>query len=36
VFGSKNEVERIERYHTEPAEFELSNPLFGKSSLFRD
>ena len=36
VFGSKNEVERIERYHTEPAEVELSNPLFGKSSLFRD
>jgi fructose-1,6-bisphosphatase I/sedoheptulose-1,7-bisphosphatase len=36
VFGSKNEVERIERYHTEPAEVEWSNPLFGKSSLFRD
>ena len=36
VFGSKNEVERIERYHTEPVEFESGNPLFGKSSLFRD
>ena len=36
VFGSKNEVERIERYHSEPVEVELSNPLFGKSSLFRD
>jgi fructose-1,6-bisphosphatase I/sedoheptulose-1,7-bisphosphatase len=36
VFGSKNEVERIERYHTEPQDVELSNPLFGKSSLFRD
>jgi fructose-1,6-bisphosphatase I/sedoheptulose-1,7-bisphosphatase len=36
VFGSKNEVQRIERYHKEPAEFEMSDPLFGKSSLFRD
>jgi len=36
VFGSRNEVERIERYHSEPQAFELSNPLFGKSGLFRD
>ncbi|MBK9346693.1 MAG: class 1 fructose-bisphosphatase [Burkholderiales bacterium] len=36
IFGSKNEVERIERYHAEPAQVEISNPLFGKSSLFRD
>jgi fructose-1,6-bisphosphatase I/sedoheptulose-1,7-bisphosphatase len=36
VFGSKNEVERIERYHTEPARNELINPLFAKRSLFRD
>jgi fructose-1,6-bisphosphatase I/sedoheptulose-1,7-bisphosphatase len=36
VFGSKNEVERIERYHAEPANCGLSNPLFAKSSLFRD
>ena len=36
VFGSKNEVERIERYHTEPARNELINPLFADRSLFRD
>jgi fructose-1,6-bisphosphatase I/sedoheptulose-1,7-bisphosphatase len=36
VFGSKNEVERIERYHTEPAKNELNNPLFAERSLFRD
>ncbi|MGI9133774.1 MAG: class 1 fructose-bisphosphatase [Rhodoferax sp.] len=35
VFGSKNEVERIERYHTEPAPVENSNPLFAERSLFR-
>ena len=39
VFGSKNEVERIERYHDEPlplkkADFET--PLFAERSLFRD
>ena len=36
VFGSKNEVERIERYHTEPARNELINPLFAERSLFRN
>ncbi|MFM1906404.1 MAG: hypothetical protein RLZZ591_81 [Pseudomonadota bacterium] len=36
VFGSRNEVERIERYHAEPAQVELENPLFAKRSLFRD
>ncbi len=36
VFGSKNEVERIERYHAEPIKVELSNPLFAERSLFRD
>jgi fructose-1,6-bisphosphatase I / sedoheptulose-1,7-bisphosphatase len=37
VFGSKNEVERIERYHAEPAAYkEDSNPLFAERSLFRD
>jgi fructose-1,6-bisphosphatase I/sedoheptulose-1,7-bisphosphatase len=36
VFGSKNEVERIERYHAEPVEVELHNPLFAERSLFRD
>ena len=35
VFGSKNEVERIERYHREPASVELHNPLFAERSLFR-
>jgi fructose-1,6-bisphosphatase I/sedoheptulose-1,7-bisphosphatase len=36
VFGSKNEVERVERYHAEPVKTELKNPLFAERSLFRD
>ena len=37
VFGSRNEVDRIERYHAEPAkDVEIDNPLFSKRSLFRD
>jgi fructose-1,6-bisphosphatase I / sedoheptulose-1,7-bisphosphatase len=36
VFGSRNEVERIERYHTEPAPRAIDNPLFAERSLFRD
>jgi fructose-1,6-bisphosphatase I/sedoheptulose-1,7-bisphosphatase len=36
VFGSKNEVERIERYHHEPATKERGNPLFAERGLFRD
>jgi fructose-1,6-bisphosphatase I/sedoheptulose-1,7-bisphosphatase len=36
VFGSKHEVERIERYHREPALFKDDNPLFAERSLFRD
>jgi fructose-1,6-bisphosphatase I/sedoheptulose-1,7-bisphosphatase len=36
VFGSKNEVERIERYHREPVQVELTNPLFAERSLFRE
>ncbi len=36
VFGSKNEVERIERYHVEPVPREIGNPLFAERSLFRD
>lgn len=37
VFGSKNEVERIERYHAEmPRHVELAHPLFGERSLFRE
>ena len=36
VFGSKNEVERIEHYHADPVKHELDNPLFAERSLFRD
>lgn len=36
VFGSKNEVERIERYHVEPAvRVEQDSPLFAERGLFR-
>jgi fructose-1,6-bisphosphatase I / sedoheptulose-1,7-bisphosphatase len=36
VFGSRDEVERIERYHQEPANTEERTPLFSERSLFRD
>lgn len=36
VFGSKEEVDRIERYHSEPSPSEDLNPLFATRSLFRD
>ena len=37
VFGSKEEVERIERYHAEPVEWhDEHNPLFSERGLFRD
>jgi fructose-1,6-bisphosphatase I/sedoheptulose-1,7-bisphosphatase len=36
VFGSRHEVERIERYHHEPAPRDLDLPLFAVRSLFRD
>ncbi len=36
VFGSKNEVERIERYHAEPAPSVAPAPLFAERSLFRE
>ena len=37
IFGSKHEVERIERYHAEPPEhLDLAHPLFGERSLFRE
>ncbi len=36
VFGSRNEVERIERYHHEPATRDNGSPLFAERSLFRD
>jgi fructose-1,6-bisphosphatase I/sedoheptulose-1,7-bisphosphatase len=35
IFGSKNEVERIERYHHEPESREQGNPLFAERGLFR-
>jgi fructose-1,6-bisphosphatase I/sedoheptulose-1,7-bisphosphatase len=35
VFGSSSEVERIERYHHEPADSERGNPLFAERGLFR-
>ncbi len=37
VFGSRHEVERIERYHAEPARLhEPQHPLFSERSLFRE
>ncbi len=36
VFGSRFEVERIERYHQEPSGRANENPLFVERSLFRD
>lgn len=36
VFGSKQEVERIERYHCEPAKVDFESPLFADRSLFRN
>ncbi|MCI4431003.1 MAG: class 1 fructose-bisphosphatase, partial [Burkholderiales bacterium] len=36
IFGSKNEVERIERYHQDPATRDHGTPLFAERSLFRD
>ncbi|MFC5499951.1 class 1 fructose-bisphosphatase [Caenimonas terrae] len=34
VFGSRCEVERIERYHAEPGPGDSAAPLFGERSLF--
>jgi fructose-1,6-bisphosphatase I/sedoheptulose-1,7-bisphosphatase len=38
VFGSRHEVERIERYHAEPHPryTDLAHPLFGERGLFRE
>ncbi|MBL8335692.1 MAG: class 1 fructose-bisphosphatase [Rhodoferax sp.] len=36
VFGSRNEVERIERYHQEPSGPDRGNPLFAERGLFRN
>lgn len=35
VFGSRNEVERIERYHAEPGASDSVLPLFAERTLFR-
>ena len=35
VFGSREEVERIERYHAEPGTRDIATPLFGERGLFR-
>ncbi len=35
IFGSRHEVERIERYHNAPESDDLPNPLFHERSLFR-
>jgi len=35
IFGSRNEVERIERYHAEPVRIENDSPLFAERGLFR-
>lgn len=35
IFGSRNEVERIENYHNDPVTDDLPNPLFKERSLFR-
>jgi fructose-1,6-bisphosphatase I/sedoheptulose-1,7-bisphosphatase len=35
IFGSRNEVERIENYHNAPQKDDLPNPLFHERSLFR-
>ena len=34
VFGSRSEVERIERYHAEPGVHDIAAPLFAERSLF--
>lgn len=36
VFGSKNEVERIERYHRESNTRQYDAPLFAERGLFHD
>ncbi|MGN6702467.1 MAG: class 1 fructose-bisphosphatase [Burkholderiaceae bacterium] len=35
IFGSRNEVELIERYHNAPPPVELPDPLFAERGLFR-
>lgn len=35
IFGSRDEVERIERYHHEPEDLASTHPLYGRRGLFR-
>jgi len=35
IFGSRNEVERVARYHTDPGMIGDRSPLFGNRGLFR-
>ncbi len=35
IFGSRTEVERLERYHTEDAPLQIDTPLFNSRGLFR-
>lgn len=35
IFGSAEEVERIERYHSQPADEPVDIPLYGERGLFR-
>jgi fructose-1,6-bisphosphatase I/sedoheptulose-1,7-bisphosphatase len=35
IFGSRNEVERIEHYHNVPQKDDIPNPLFNQRSLFQ-
>jgi fructose-1,6-bisphosphatase I/sedoheptulose-1,7-bisphosphatase len=35
VFGSREEVDRIERYHHDPQPGDLPSPLFYEHGLFR-
>jgi fructose-1,6-bisphosphatase I len=36
LFGSRDEVERLDRYHIEPHPIGERSPLFGRRGLFRD
>lgn len=36
IFGTREEVERIDAYHREPVDDDFDAPLFGRRGLFRD
>jgi fructose-1,6-bisphosphatase I len=35
IFGSREEVERLDRYHRDPYPLGERSPLFGRRGLFR-